>query len=643
MRKASRAAWILVPASAALAIGLAGVFAGRSAPVAGGSDGPEAGLGSAEPIGAAPAASAAASAPVACSSAHAAGRSLAPPSDLPARLGCREAHRVAEQARANLAQPPSRPDAKSFAEATRDWLDPHGLWSAAPDAPVAPALKAAARPVLASLENEHDDSGCAAAASLGPKLEAWVSELRAGYDASFERAAAEPGRDDRALAAASEPMFENGPVTRGARELAIELGARAGLVAARLDPGSRALGLRARARLFPPLDAAGWGEAVLAAALRAYVLQLDPHGAWAPLDEESSLYEVELEASGRTRLWRKMSRTAVGLRIDEGPLSPLVAGDVVLAVGEVPTAGLTVEQAEQLGILDPSDATTDKVVTVLRAGAAQPLALRVALGSHAGADDEPASVTAEALPYGDGVGVVLRIQDVPDDLGEQVATVLAEQRGKGSPSGVLLDLRGNGGGSTDGARSTLGLFLPGAPLFPMRRRDGRVEVERATEPAETDRWTGAVAVLVDGATASAAEMIAGALGSYHRGPVLGSRTYGKGCAQEYMDDEAGVGVLRLTTLVYALPDGSPVQRVGLRPNVLLPTGRAAERETSLGRTFAPWAGPDVRDRARVAEVAWPAHGGNVGPCGDELVCKALRTLGAPRSATARSSGHGPRP
>jgi carboxyl-terminal processing protease len=230
----------------------------------------------------------------------------------------------------------------------------------------------------------------------------------------------------------------------------------------------------------------------------------------------------------------------------------------------------------------------------------------------------------------------LKVADVPDDLGDEIASTLAEQQTKGKPLGVLLDLRGNGGGSTDGARSAIGLFLPGVPLFPMKRRDGSIEIEHATRPADVDRWDGAVAVLVDGSTASAAEMIAGALAAYRRGPIIGSRTYGKGCAQEYMDDEVGAGVLRLTTLVYALPDGTPVQRVGLTPNFAVGVDTGTEREASFARSPGPWRAPDMRDRAAIRDVPWPSHGGHVGPCSDELSCKALRVLGSMRSASKRT-------
>jgi carboxyl-terminal processing protease len=182
----------------------------------------------------------------------------------------------------------------------------------------------------------------------------------------------------------------------------------------------------------------------------------------------------------------------------------------------------------------------------------------------------------------------------------------------------------------------------------MKRRDGSLETDRAPEPPTVDRWRGPVAALVDADTASAAEMIAGALGSYHRGPIVGATTFGKGCAQEYLDDEPRAGVLRLTTLLYCLPDGTPVQRVGLTPTLRFPFPVLTpdDREASLPHAPPSWHGPDVRDRAVLAHVddgtwsvSWPSHGGNVGPCKDADTCRALRMLG-PTAATARRTTGG---
>ena len=241
---------------------------------------------------------------------------------------------------------------------------------------------------------------------------------------------------------------------------------------------------------------------------------------------------------------------------------------------------------------------------------------------------EPPELPFDVARYADGRVAIVTIPDVPDDLGDRVGAALARIREAHDIRGVLLDLRANGGGSTDGAIAALGHFLPGAALFPMRRRDGGVEVERAPEVPAEESYSGPLAVLVDGDSASAAEMIAGAIGSYRRGVVIGDRTYGKGCAQEYLDDEARSGVLRLTTLLFSLPDGSPVQKVGLSPQITLSLPAASEREARLARALEPWRGPDVRDPALVRDAPWVLHGGRVGPCRDETVCRALRALGS---------------
>ena len=358
---------------------------------------------------------------------------------------------------------------------------------------------------------------------------------------------------------------------------------------------------------------------------------------------------MDLEARPPTRLWDKCERTAVGVRIESGAVPPLADGDVVLSLAGVVTAGLSFEQSEQLAYA-ASDARPPAQTVVLRDGERLPITTwldgATAETKPAGgeADDED-GLPVERIEFGEDDAVVVAIHDVRDDLGDELTRALLHERektGRGV-AGVVLDLRGNGGGSTDGAIDALGLFIPGAPLFPMKRRDGSLETDRAPEPPNVDRWRGPVAALVDSDTASAAEMIAGALAAYHRGLTVGTTTFGKGCAQEYVDDDAHAGVLRLTTLLYALPDGTAVQRVGLTPTVRFPfaTADANDREASLPHAPPTWRGPDVRDRTMLASgedggltTAWPAHGGNVGPCKDADTCRALRLLGVP-PATAR--------
>ena len=246
---------------------------------------------------------------------------------------------------------------------------------------------------------------------------------------------------------------------------------------------------------------------------------------------------------------------------------------------------------------------------------------------------------------------VITINEVGDHLGEDLADRLAQaQKDDDPPLGVVLDLRGNGGGSTDGAAAAIGLFLPGVPSFPLIHRGVVSEILRASAPDAEAVWKGPVAVLVDGYTASAAEMIAGAIDSYGRGPLLGAHTFGKGCVQEYFDDHSGAGVLRLTTLLVALPDGSALcSRWGSSPS-----GRSAcRRSTSTrpiwkglpkgfpGRTFeigprwAPFPGLRPADVSVRAKIRWfvgpwpgsaPVPGCRSGVAGREF--RFLRTRAA---------------
>jgi carboxyl-terminal processing protease len=565
------------------------------------------------------------------------------PSGEPAAVSCEDARKIIAQVRTSLAYDPEPVVPKALAAGTADWLDPHGLWSAATDAPTGDALESRGGELLSELEG-RTGGDCKAAEHVGVTLVKWVGELRAKFDHARETAPT----DDPQLAAQGE-LFESPSFSRPAAQLAIELGTRIGAFARATGPAGAAYVSAARDRYFPTLDSEGWARVVLAAAVRAYVPLVDPHGTWAPLDEEESVYEVDLASRPPPRLWDKSERTALGARIGEGAAAPLVAGDLLLSLAGVTTAGLPLEQLDQLSFA-AADAPEPARAIVLRVGERSPRAITMTAPSETDvlvAATEHDGLTAERVAYGGGDALVVSIRDVRDDLGDALArTMLHARRAGPRPlAGVVLDLRGNGGGSTDGAIAALGLFMPGMPLFPMRRRDGTIETDRAPEPPQIDRWSGPVATLVDGATASAAEMIAGALAVYHRGPSIGAPTYGKGCAQEYLDDDAHAGVLRLTTLLYALPDGAPVQRTGITPGIAISFSPVAvdaepdEREATLAHAAPMWRGPDVR-AARIAtpDESWGAHSGNVGPCKDADVCRALRALAgasAKRTSTKR--------
>ena len=561
---------------------------------------------------------------------------LVRPTGVPAGLSCAQARSIVAELHARFATDVPAASAGTFAESVTSWLDPHGLWSAAPDAPTGPLLSAEGDGLLADiLANPTSDAPCAAAAQIGEVLAAWVGELGTTFDR--ESAAAPHLSAPRAAELAEASAFEDGDVTVPARELAAELGRRVGTVARAFGEPLAPFVRASRDRYVPSLEPAAWERIVLAAAVRSYVAVVDPHGAWAPLDEEWSLYADDPSFYDDERLWSDMLRTALGVRIVDRPTAPLELDDLVLAIEGVPTVGLSVEQVEQLARAEPQSATGERSVVVLRQGEGAPRELVVPAPLEEVAEnarDEPSNderdegpddeLAVELVPYGRASAAIVTIRYMGDDLGERLAAVVAELEHEASPPvGLLLDLRGNGGGSTDGAAAALGVFLPGAPAFPLLYRGHVTEVLVATPPATGAGWSGPVAALVDGATASAAEMLAGGLDRYHRGPLVGQRTYGKGCVQEYYRDRADAGVARVTTRLYTLPDGSPVQRRGLVPELLVGPKPVGEREADLPLSLEPVSGPDVRV-AGFASPAWPSHRGRVGPCTDPVVCRALR-------------------
>ncbi|MGC4091680.1 MAG: S41 family peptidase [Polyangiaceae bacterium] len=566
-------------------------------------------------------------------------RLLVAPTGDPPRLSCREARGVVAEMHQRFAGTPSSPRPRDFGRFVSGWLDPHGLWSAAPDAPLGRALREQAEALLDEIrKGEDSNEPCAVALALGEQLSQWSGELRDAFDQARLRAPVVSKR--AALRQLFAPAFQDDPVTASARGLARRLGEGLSRFSRIFPEYAEVTTRAAQSRYFPELSAEAWGNVVLAAAVRAYVPLVDPHGDWAPYEEEWSLYADDPGLDGEPRVWREITRTAVGVRIVDGAAPPLAVGDLVLSVDGMPTAGMPLEQAEQLARLTPRGDNARKLEVVRQDGGAIE---RVSV-EFAGESDpslHQPELDSESVRFGDGRVLVVRVPEVPDGVGQTLARVLDDARGA-DLAGVVLDLRGNGGGSTDGAAEVLGLFLPGAPLFPLSTHGHLVEVMRAVSPAESDRYAGPVAAMVDGYTASAAEMIAGALSAYGRGPVIGTRTFGKGCIQEYVEDHQQKGVLRVTTLLYALPNGLPVQRTGLSPDIVLGPPNGREHESDLLESLPSYQGPDVREPTPVFQARWPQHHGQLGPCSDRKVCRALSRLGlAPaekRVAARRVSG-----
>jgi carboxyl-terminal processing protease len=144
--------------------------------------------------------------------------------------------------------------------------------------------------------------------------------------------------------------------------------------------------------------------------------------------------------------------------------------------------------------------------------------------------------------------------------------------------GIILDLRGNGGGSLHEVIDISGLFIEDGPIVQVKGRQGKPYVYRDKDPSVA--YTGPLIVMVDAYSASASEILAAALQDYDRAVIIGSQqTFGKGTVQRFIDLDRAVsglsemkplGQVKVTTQKYYRVDGGSVQLRGVRPDIILP-------------------------------------------------------------------------
>ncbi len=160
--------------------------------------------------------------------------------------------------------------------------------------------------------------------------------------------------------------------------------------------------------------------------------------------------------------------------------------------------------------------------------------------------------------------------------------------------GLIIDLRGNGGGALTEATTLTGLFIEKGPIVQVKDAKGRVRVKHDSDP--TIVYRGTLAVLVDGNSASASEIFAGAIQDYGRGIVIGEPTYGKGTVQNLVDldryarnKDEKLGQLKFTIAQFFRINGDSTQHRGVVPDILLPTARDDSERGERGLENAlPW-------------------------------------------------------
>ncbi len=250
-------------------------------------------------------------------------------------------------------------------------------------------------------------------------------------------------------------------------------------------------------------------------------------------------------------------------------------GDILLAVDGKPiTRQMSVQDV--VGLVR-GDEGTKVVLTLKRADTASPLDITVVRERI-----ETPSVEWRVLSEADHIGYV-KISLFGERTTQELETGLAELSAKGVDK-LALDLRGNGGGLVDTAVDVTSRFLADGTVLYETKRDGQERyypVKRVTSPAH--KWP--LVILVDAGTASASEIVAGALRDAQRAVLIGEKTYGKGSVQEVHELPGGTS-LHVTVARWLTPARHQIDKVGLAPDIqvnISAADRDAGRDPQLTR------------------------------------------------------------
>ncbi|WP_331488022.1 S41 family peptidase [Luteimonas kalidii] len=365
---------------------------------------------------------------------------------------------------------------------------------------------------------------------------------------------------------------------------------------------------------------------LMSAAIRGLLLDLDPHSAYLEQRAAEAFDEGTTGAYdgiGVEVLQLPDGKVRVIAPIDDTPAAKagIRSGDTIVAVDGKP---LTPADAEGHGPLRGAPGTR-AVLTVLREGETEPLEITVNRETI-----RVASVRGRMLEPGYGY---VRISQFQVETGEDFTRTVERLKGEagGRLKGLVIDLRSNPGGLLTSAVRVADDLLERGRIVSTRGRNPVNDTEFSATAG--DLLAGApVVVIIDAGSASASEVLAGALHDNRRARIVGSRSFGKGSVQTVMPLGNGDAV-KLTTARYFTPSGRSIQARGIDPDVVL---TPETREASAATTVPGYTEATLPGHLRGDEEEEGANAGDVLE-GDGPITAALAELKAPGSVASRQA------
>ena len=297
-------------------------------------------------------------------------------------------------------------------------------------------------------------------------------------------------------------------------------------------------------------------------AVRGMLSGLDPHSAYLGSEEYKELQEGTTGQFGGLGIEVSMENGFVKVvsPIDDTPAqrAGIKAGDLIVRLDDKPVKGMTLADAVKIMRGEPG---TDIVLTIMREGAEAPLKftltrdiIKVKSVKHRLLEKDYGYLRISSFQSGTGKGLIDAVEDL-------------KKQNEGALKGVVLDLRNNPGGVLNAAVDVSDAFLQsGLIVF----TEGRIKnSEMRFNASPDDIINGApIVVLINGGSASASEIVAGALQDHKRAVIMGEKSFGKGSVQTILPTSNGAAI-KLTTARYFTPSGRSIQAEGIEPDVKL--------------------------------------------------------------------------
>ena len=248
-----------------------------------------------------------------------------------------------------------------------------------------------------------------------------------------------------------------------------------------------------------------------------------------------------------------------------GDKAGLKSGDVIVRVNDKSTIDMSIDDAVNLMRGAPK---TKVELTIVRKGESKPLVFNIVRDMIKIDSVKVRKIEGSDFAY-------VRVSSFDKNV---TRNVLSELKQIGKINGIVLDLRNNPGGILDQAVDLSRLFIKSGVIVTQK---GRTKSENIEYKAKSAPYADIpVVVLINGGSASASEIVAGALQDHKRAVLIGEQTFGKGSVQTVMQIDKDEG-LKLTTAKYYLPSGRTIQAVGVTPDIIVYPGVTPENENNF--------------------------------------------------------------